>query len=343
MFSSELNIVFSFLSSFLLTFLIIPKIILFSKRLRLFDMPGHRAAHNSGVPIFGGVAIFIGVIFSLLIWGDLENIQFLLASLLVVFFVGLIDDLLSLSPVKKILGQIIAILIIIYLQEIKIDNFHGVLSIYDISNLFSLLFTVFVVIVITNGFNLIDGVDGLAGGVGIISSLAFGIIALIMNQHDIAIISFTLSGSLVAFLKYNFHPASIFMGDTGSLVVGMILSILAINLIDTGIVTNTISFPNKGPLLAIIFLAIPLFDSLRVFLNRVRKGKQPLTAARDHVHHALLDLGLGHKNTARVIYLISIFLIVISYFLLPLNINIGILILAVITYLILLFPYILKK
>jgi len=343
MFLSDLNIVFSFFSAFLLTFLIIPKIILFSKRLRLFDMPGHRAVHNSGVPIFGGIAIFIGIILSLLIWGALENIQFILASLIIVFFIGLIDDLLSLSPVKKILGQIIAVLIIIYLQGLKIDNFHGVLGIYEISEIFSTLFTIFVVIVITNGFNLIDGVDGLAGGIGIISSLSFGILALIMNQNDVAIISFTLSGSLVAFLKYNFHPASIFMGDTGSLVVGMILSILAINLIDSGIVTEFISFPNKGPLLAIVFLAIPLFDSLRVFLNRVRKGKKPLSAATDHVHHALLDLGLGHKNTARVLYLISISLIVGTYFLLSININLSISILALVSYFILLFPYILKK
>ena len=206
------------------------------------------------------------------------------------------------------------------------------------------LFTVFVVIVITNGFNLIDGVDGLASGIGVIASLGFGVMAYLMNQTDMAIIAFSLLGALLAFLKYNFHPARLFMGDTGSLLVGMTLSVLAINLIHSGVVTETIHFPNKGPLIAIVFLAIPLFDSLRVFVVRIIDGKNPLYAGREHIHHALLDLGLGHKRTAFALYLMSLLLIAVAYFLLELNINSSIAILALVSFIILMIPfYILRK
>jgi len=208
----------------------------------------------------------------------------------------------------------------------------------------STLFTIFTVIVVTNAFNLIDGVDGLAAGIGIFSSLAFAVIAILMHQYNMAIISFTLVGSLLAFLKYNFHPARIFMGDTGSLLVGMILSILAINLIQNGLVIDVVKLPNKGPLLAISILAIPLFDSLRVFVVRLWKGKNPLAPGRDHIHHALLDLGFNHRMTTYILCIATVFFLVVSVFLLEQNINIGIFILAVIAFLLLYIPfYILKQ
>jgi UDP-N-acetylmuramyl pentapeptide phosphotransferase/UDP-N-acetylglucosamine-1-phosphate transferase len=343
-FTPALNIIFSCLSAFLITFVAIPKVIFFAERLRLIDLAGERASHKGSVPIFGGIAIFAGVMFSLLFWSELANIQFILASLLIIFFVGVIDDLLALSPVKKLIGQIISVLIIIYLQELRIDNMQGVLGIYGISEIVSTVFTVFVVIVITNAFNLIDGVDGLAGGIGIIASAGFGFIAFVMGQFDMALIAFTLTGALAGFLKYNFHPARIFMGDTGSLVVGMILSILAINSIQVGLVTDTIHLSNKGPLLAIVFLAIPLFDSLRVFVNRASQGGNPLLPSKGHIHHVLLDLGFGHKHTTLILYLVSILTILTSYFLLNLNLNISITLLALVSYIFILLPfYILRK
>ena len=343
MISSELNIVFSLITAFLITYVAIPKVIFFAEKLRLLDQAGTRASHNGSVPIFGGLAIFTGIIFSLLFWADIENIQYLLVSILIVFFVGVIDDLLELSPFKKLVGQVIATLIIIFLGDLQIDNMHGVLGVYDLPIWIGVLFTVFVVIVITNGFNLIDGVDGLAGGVGVISSFSFGVIALIMGQSDMAILAFTLMGSLLGFLRYNFFPAKIFMGDTGSLVVGMILSILAINSIRYGLVTETIKLPNKGPLLAIVILAIPLFDSLRVFIARIMKGRHPLYPGREHIHHTLLSLGFGHNKTSFILYFFAISMIVFSYFLLDINLNIGIAILALISFILLYIPLYLLK
>ena len=343
MFTEEINIILAIITSFATTYIAIPKIIDFSHKYRLADVAGIRASHEGSIPVFGGIAIFLGIIFSLLFWWELENSQFIIASLFIVFFTGVIDDLLTLSPFKKIIGQIIAILILIYLADISIYSMHGVLGIYELPNVVSALFTVFVVVVIINGVNLIDGVDGLASGVALIASFAFGAISLLMNQYDMAILAFTLMGSLLGFLKYNLHPAKIFMGDTGSLVVGLILSVLAINIIKSGLIIGSIQLPNKGPLLAIAFLAIPLFDSLRVFIARLIKGRHPLQPGRGHIHHALLTLGFGHRLTSFILYNFSIFLICLSYFLLDFNINSAIAVLAFVAYLFLLIPFILLK
>ena len=344
MITPDLNIFFSFLTALLISYLAIPKLIYFAEKLRLLDDAGDRSSHKGSTPFFGGIAIFTGIICSLLFWADIENIQYILVSILIVFIVGVIDDLRQITAFKKLIGQIIATLILIFLGDMHIDSMHGVLGVYDLPLWIGTLFTIFVVIVITNGYNLIDGVDGLAGGIGLLSSFSFGVIALIMEQTDMALIAFTLMGALFGFLKYNVFPARIFMGDTGSLVVGMILSILAINCIKYGLVTETFKLQNKGPLLAISFLAIPLFDSLRVFVIRSVKGDGPLVAGRDHIHHAFLDLNYGHKYTSIVLCAISAFLILVSYFLLEYNVNVSIAVLAGVSYLVLFIPfYILKS
>ena len=337
-----LNILYSFLSALFISYIAIPKLIQFALKLKLLDAADDRSSHQVSTPFFGGIAIFTGVICSLIFWADnFENIQYTLVSILIVFIVGLIDDLRAITAFKKLIGQILATLVLILLGDLQIDNMHGVLGIYELPIWASVSFTIFVVIVIINGFNLIDGIDGLAGGLGLISSFCFGVIALLMNQIDIALISFTLMGALLGFLKYNIFPARIFMGDTGSLVVGMILSILAINCIKYGLVNENYSSPNVGPLLAISFLAIPLFDSLRVFIVRAINGNGPLTAARDHVHHALIDLEIGHKYSSLILFAVSVIIISLTYLLIKLNVNINvsIAILALVSYLLWLIPF----
>ncbi len=343
MYDITLNILFAFVTAFVITFLAIPKIIFFAQKFRLYDSAGERSSHKGEVPIFGGISIFAGIIFSLLFWAEIEQIQFIIVSMLVVFFVGVIDDLLSLSPTRKLIGQIIAILMIIYLHDLQIDNMHGVLGIYELPDIVATLFTVFVVIVITNGFNLIDGVDGLAGSLGIVASFSFGLLSVISGQINMSLIAFTLMGSLIGFLIYNKHPAKIFMGDTGSLVVGLVLSILAINTINSGIINDYIHLPNKGPLVAIAILAVLLFDSLRVFIVRVIKGRNPLSPDMNHIHHALLNLGYGHQKTTLIICIINILLIVVAYFLLDMNINFAITIFAAINFTLLYIPFLMKK
>ncbi len=343
MFDTEYNVLFAFLTSLIITYVAIPKVIFFWERYKLNDVAETRMSNKRSIPVFGGVAIFSGILCSLLFWSDFENIQFVITSLVIVFFVGILDDLLGLSPYKKIIGQILAILIIIYFGDIRIDNMQGVLGIEHLSDYGATLFTIFVVIVIINAFNLIDGVDGLASGIGIISASCFGILALVMHQYDVAIIAFSLMGALCSFLKYNFPPAKLFMGDTGSLLVGMTLSVLAINLIRTGFVTEEFSFSQHGPILAIVFLAIPLFDSLRVFVLRILKKTDPFSPSRDHIHHILLALGLGHKGVIIILYLGNLLLIGLTYFLLKIDISWGIFLLAIFTYLLFYIPFYLKS
>ena len=341
-----LNIFYSFISALLICYIAIPKLIYFAQKLKLLDTAGDRSSHKVSTPFFGGIAIFTGVICSLLLWSDnVENIQFILLSILIVFIVGLIDDLRAISAFKKLIGQILATLVLIFLGDLQIDSMHGVLGVHDLPIWASVSFTIFVVIVIINGFNLIDGIDGLAGGLGLISSLSFGVIAIIIGQVDIALIAFSLSGALVGFLRFNIFPARIFMGDTGSLVVGMILSVLAINCIKYGLVNENYSLPQIGPLLAISFLAVPLFDSLRVFIVRAINGNGTLTAARDHVHHAFIDLGVGHKYTSLILFSVSAIIIVLTYLLIKLNININIsiAILFLFSYALWLIPYYMLK
>lgn len=338
----HINIVFPLLTSFIVTYLAIPKIIHFSKLSRLFAFAGGRNSHEGEIPIFGGVAIFAGILFSLLLSPSLVKIQFILVSLIIVFFIGIIDDLLSLSPIRKLMGQILSILVLIYLAELKILSMHNLFGVQDLPDWISVFFTIFVVVVITNSYNLIDGIDGLAGGLGAIASLFFGVIFLLNKDAQYAIISFALLGSLVAFLRYNFHPAKIFMGDTGSLVIGLILSILAIRLINTGITIPYIEYSvDRGPFIAIVLLSVPLYDTFRVFFIRILSGYHPLHPDRNHIHHVLLDLGFGHKKSTLILYVFSFLISGISYFMINMSLGLSIFILTFIVLSCMSIPFIL--
>lgn len=337
------KMILAFLTSFITTYLVIPKIIHFSNKFKLYQSVGKRSSHKGSIPVFGGIGIFSGLVFALLFFVDFIHIQYILISLVIVFFIGVIDDLLSLSPFRKLLGQIIAVLIIIYFANLKIESMYGVWGFLDLPNYIRVPFTIFTVIVIINAFNLIDGVDGLAAGIGIISSILFTILAFFSKDYDISLIGIALIGSLLAFSKFNLHPAKIFMGDTGSLVVGFVLSVLAINLVNKGFRIDDTIYPNKGPLLSIAILAIPLFDSLRVFIFRAIKKKNPLSPDRNHFHHGILDLGYTHKQTTYLIYFCSFINVVLAYFLLAININYAISILAIFNFTLLVIPFIILK
>ena len=326
-----LYIIFPLFTSFVVTYLAIPKIMHFANQSRLFAKGGGRHSHKGEIPIFGGIAIFSGLLFSLLFWAKLEDLQFVLVSLIIIFFIGILDDLLSLTPTRKLIGLFSSVFVFMFLGDLQIQSFHNLFGIQQLPQWISILFTIFVTVIITNSYNLIDGIDGLAGGLGSIASLVFGIIFLVNCDFQYAILSFTLLGSLLAFLKYNFNPASIFMGDTGSLVIGLILSILSIRLINEGVnIPNDQLYINKGPFISIILLSIPLFDTFRVFFIRVFSGYHPLRADRNHIHHALLDLGFGHKKSALILYAYSVFITFISYFMIDMSLGLSIYLLSII-------------
>ena len=215
--------------SFTITFLAIPVIINVAEMKKLFDMPDARKIHQVAITPLGGIGIFAGFIFGCLLtinFKDASEFQYFIAASMVIFFLGLKDDILVLSPIKKFIGQVLAAFLIIYYGRIQIRSMHGFFGIHEIPEMFSLLISYFSVIVIINSFNLIDGVDGLAGSLGLMSAALFGIYFMSVHMEPYYVLAFSLCGTLLAFLIFNFQPAKIFMGDTGSLLIGVVNAIL---------------------------------------------------------------------------------------------------------------------
>lgn len=293
------NILLSAALAFLITFFAIPIIIQIAKDKKLFDEPDERKVHKTVIPTLGGLGIFAGFIIATLMGvpsGITSELQYFAAAATVIFFLGLKDDILILSASKKFIGQLVAAGIIIKFGGIQITNMHGFLGIYEIPHIASIIFTIFTIIVITNSFNLIDGVDGLAGSLGVLTTLVFGTYFYFAGQLTYSVMAFALSGSIIAFLIYNYSPAKIFMGDTGSLLIGLINSILVIKFINVA-GNPAVKFPvEASPAIGVAILMIPLFDTLRVFTLRILDRRSPFSPDRTHVHHFLLDCGLNHRQ-----------------------------------------------
>jgi UDP-GlcNAc:undecaprenyl-phosphate GlcNAc-1-phosphate transferase len=292
------DVLLSITISFAVTFLAIPAVINVADLKKLFDMPDARKVHHSPITPLGGIGIFAGFIFGCLLtlhFNQYADLQYFIAACFVIFFLGLKDDILIISPVKKFIGQVLAAFIIIYYGNIQIRSMHGFLGVYQLPEMFSLLLTYFAVIVVINSFNLIDGVDGLAGSLGLLSTTVLGIYFLYVGLSPYAVLAFSLAGSLLAFLIFNFQPAKIFMGDTGSLLIGTVNAILVIKFINVAN-TSDIKFPiNASPAVGFTILMIPLLDTLRVFGIRILHRRSPFSPDRNHIHHLLLDRGFSHR------------------------------------------------
>ena len=292
------NIILSGALAFFITFFAIPIIIQVAREKKLFDEPDERKVHKMVIPTLGGLGIFAGFILALLLGSPVASgeLQYFVAAAIVIFFLGIKDDILILSAAKKFIGQLIAAGIIIKFGGVQITNMHGFLGITEIPQLASIVFTLFTVIVIVNSFNLIDGVDGLAGSLGLLTALVFGSYFWYAGQTMYAVMAFSLAGSLVGFLIYNFSPAKIFMGDTGSLLIGLINSIMVVKFINIA-GNGTLKLPlEAAPAIGIAILIVPLFDTLRVFSLRILDRRSPFSPDRTHVHHFLLDLGFSHRR-----------------------------------------------
>lgn len=304
------NITFACITAFLITFMAIPSIIRVSVIKNLFDEPTERKSHKSSIPTLGGLAIFAGVVFSYSFWSaglNTISTQYIVAAIIVLFFIGIKDDIVELTAHKKLYGQLFAAIIIVFFADIRITSLCGIFGIYQVPYWVSSMISVFTILTIINAYNLIDGIDGLAGGIGAIAAFTFGLWFYNYNQIALCILAFTLFSSLLAFLVYNFSPANIFMGDTGSLIVGLILSVLCINFIELSFDALPYAFPfRSSPAMAIAILIIPLADTLRIFIIRLLNGRSPFHADRNHIHHQLLDLGLTHREAALTLYLVNI-------------------------------------
>ncbi len=298
-------------TAFLIAFLIVPVIIKFSLQKNLVDVPGRRKIHKKITPSMGGIAIFIGFFISSLIWIDIEGwaqIKFILVALFVIFFIGVRDDLVPLRAMVKLIGQIMAASLLIFLFDLRIGSFYGLFDVFELSETASICLTYFTIIVITNSFNLIDGLDGLAGTIAMIALAAFGVWYLLVDEYIFSVLAFSMLGAILAFLIFNWEPSEVFMGDTGALVIGMFLATLTIHFIEMnhGLpVANPYRF--TAPIgAAASFIIIPLVDTLRIVILRLLKKQSPFKPDKSHIHHALMRLGLTHAQTTIVLGCIQI-------------------------------------
>ena len=283
--------------AFGITFYALPSIIHLSEEKRLFDFPDGRKVHKQPIPSLGGLAIFAGFITAFLLTvaftGEYLTLQYLVAAMLVMFFVGIKDDLLNIAAFKKFLGQLLAAAILVFKGGLVINSMHGVLGIYELPPMAANAFSVITIVVIINAFNLIDGVDGLAGTLATLSIGFFTTFFAVNGDFAMACIGTSMIGALGAFLIFNFPPARIFMGDTGSLLLGLVNAALVIKFIQYSPTAPVWSI-STAPAVGFAILFIPLFDTLRVFSYRILNGISPFTPDKNHLHHILLRLGLSH-------------------------------------------------
>jgi UDP-N-acetylmuramyl pentapeptide phosphotransferase/UDP-N-acetylglucosamine-1-phosphate transferase len=312
-----LNIILVFTTAFLICIFAIPSIITVAKLIGLYDKPNHRKLHTHKIPRLGGMAIFFSFALAALIWGKFTEtigMQYISAALIILFFSGLKDDVVMLSPYKKLLAQIIAAGMVATLTSLKITHFHNIFGIQELSLFSSIIVTIFTIIVVTNSFNLIDGVDGLAGSVSLIISTTYAIWFALVGEENWSILAFALSGAILGFLFFNFSPARIFMGDSGSLTVGFLLALFTIHFLEISAHFQEAALAlNSAPGIAVAILIVPLYDTLRVFILRVYNKQSPFKADKNHLHHWLLRMGLSHKSVALILALINLLFIGLAF------------------------------
>lgn len=302
------------ITSFVISFLMVPVIIQYSLKRNLLDIPGRRKIHKKVTPSMGGIAIFCGFFISSLIWIELNrwtDIKWILVALFVIFFIGVRDDLVPLRAILKLVGQILAASLLIFFFNLRLDSLYGILGITDLPDWLSYLITIFTIIVITNSFNLIDGLDGLAGTIAIIALFCFGTWFYLIGDAIFAILTYTMLGAILAFLIFNWEPSEVFMGDTGALVIGMLLAILAIHFINTNF-----ALPPESPYkfqssvgTAACVIIIPLVDTSRIIILRLLKGQSPFKPDKSHIHHAIMRMGKTHSQTTLILAGIHLFYI----------------------------------
>jgi len=299
----------AFFFSFAIVMLGMPSLIQLAVQKNLLDEPlEDRKVHSRSVPRLGGVLIFIGTLFTTTLLVNPEGAEAipflrLAAGALILFFLGLKDDLTELNPLKKLGVQLLVGIVLIVGGGFAITDFSNLFGWGALSGWFSFLFSLFVYIVVVNAVNLIDGIDTLAGGYGLLIAIACTLWFQVTGQADFAIMCLALAGALTGFIVFNITPARIFMGDSGSLLLGMFIYVMATSIMQTPTDQVPEMWAHRSlPVLAMTTLSYPLVDTLRVFTLRILKGQSPFHADRTHLHHRMLRLGMSHLQAALFIH-----------------------------------------
>lgn len=366
-------ILLTFFTAFGVVLFSTPSLIKVAILKRLFDEPTEsRKLHDHVIPTVGGIIIFAGTFFSFVLWFpadslldiDMENsnymknaislqvtkaaindFKYILASILVLFFVGAKDDIIGTAPIKRLAAHILVALIIVLMADIRIKSMHGIFNIYEIPYWSSIFLSLFAIIVIINAFNFIDGIDGLAAGIALIASNVYGVWFYLADDITMSLLAFSLAGSLLAFLFYNFSPAKIFMGDSGSTTIGLLLAVLSIKAVESSHadVSDTVISEIHRPVFVMATLCYPLIDTLRIFIYRSVRGISPFEADKNHIHHALISTGMNHKMVSITLYLFTILIVGLTYYFRWMNITSEFLFILAVAVILTQLPFLFKQ
>jgi len=301
----------------LLTVAGMPSIIFTAVKHRLLDnLDVYRKTHRIHICRLGGIAIFFSFTITTLLFAamvDYKQANFLITSCIILFAVGLKDDLYGVNAMTKLLLQLTVAIILVVVGGFRLTSLYGVFYIWETDLIGGSIFSIVVIIFVNNAFNLIDGVDGLAGTLGALATLSFGIFFAIANELPYAFIAFAMFGSIVGFLTFNYSPAKIFMGDSGSLILGLVSVVLAIKFIELNKISS-IANPSfySAPSIAVAVLLVPIFDSLRVFFIRILHRKSPFKGDRNHVHHRLQRLGFTANQVVMALGTFTVLMILLA-------------------------------
>jgi UDP-GlcNAc:undecaprenyl-phosphate GlcNAc-1-phosphate transferase len=308
------------LTSFYITFRALPVIISVARDKRLIDAPCARKIHTEPVPSLGGIGIFVGFLLTgCLFWPGLEvqnayELASVVGACLVIFFLGVKDDTVGVGPWKKFLMQVFAAGIIIFKHGLIIFSFHSLFGLYTVPSALTVVTTSLTIILIINAYNLIDGIDGLSAMLGAFSMLAFGMFFFATGEPGFSVLAAAMLGSLGAFYYYNRFPAKVFMGDTGSLLLGLVNAIFALKfMVIAANNQNGFLFASNGPILAMAILFVPLFDAMRVFSARILRGRSPLSAEKNHIHHVLINKGFSHNQIGLLLVTTNVFVLLLMW------------------------------
>ncbi|MGB8337958.1 MAG: MraY family glycosyltransferase [Burkholderiales bacterium] len=296
---------FSFTVALFVTMILIPPLIQFAARLGFVDMPDARKVHSGAIPRIGGVAMIAGTLLATLLWLELSRQTLaILAGIGIIAAFGIWDDRTNLNYRLKLLGQLIAACVVVFYGDVLIERTpfnQSPLPLY-----LSAPLTIFVLLGITNAINLSDGLDGLAGGVSLLSFMAIAILGYRAGSDGLVIICLAVIGGIMGFLRFNTHPASIFMGDTGSQYLGFSVGVLAI------VLTQTVN-PNLSSVLPLLLLGLPVLDTVMVMGLRIHQKRSPFSPDKNHIHHRLMAIGFDQYESVLIIYLLQSTLVLLGY------------------------------
>lgn len=308
-----------FIGSFISVNLFIPRVIYVAYQKKLTAPIIARSSHSRMIPSLGGVAFFMAIIIFIslieMVLHDFAGYN-VIAALSILFMVGLKDDLVNSSARVKLYGQLLASIFIVFSSAFQIKSFHGFMGIYEIHPIVSVMIGVLFLTLIINAYNLIDGIDGLASIIGIIICSTFAFLYYVKKDYFFFLLCILTIGVLVAFLRFNLSSGrmKMFMGDCGSLVIGLIIGASTLHYLSTETLSQNLRFfyPENRVLFVTAVLFVPLFDTVRIIIIRILTGRSPFEADRNHLHHILIDSGISHFKSSVLIGMINV--IVISVF-----------------------------